>query len=141
MGGTALTEGDASWADLKAYLESISDASETTPNPLAPQVLADEAAYEAQFAGGDAAAGADAYTSFCGTCHDSVLIVGSAAAPGKGALQGLSAGYIARKVRTSGPPPSGMNDASDLTPGPMPFFEPDDLSDADLKNIIAHIKG
>ena len=49
-------------------------------------------------------------------------------------------GRIAQKVRTSGPPPSGMMDAMDSTPGPMPFFEPSDLSDDDLSNIIAYIK-
>ena len=39
-------------------------------------------------------------------------------------------GRIAQQVRTSGPPPSGMMDATDSTPGPMPLFEPDELTPA-----------
>jgi hypothetical protein len=29
----------------------------------------------------------------------------------------------------------------DTTPGPMPFFEPEELSAGDLADIIAHLKG
>jgi hypothetical protein len=58
MGGTALTEADERWQKLEAYLVSISDAGVTTPNVIAPEVLANEAAYEAAYAGGNAAAGA-----------------------------------------------------------------------------------
>ena len=54
--------------------------------------------------------------------------------------QALDAGVIAQKVRTSGPPPSSMADASDLTPGPMPFFEPEELSASDLADIVAYLK-
>lgn len=141
MGGTAITESDDAWTGLKMYMESISDSSVTDPNGLSPEVLADEAAYEAAYAGGDAAAGEAAYNKACASCHDNAVVVGPTAAFPKSVLSAYSVGRIAQKVRTSGPPPSGMNDASDTTPGPMPFFEPADLSEDDLKNIIAHLKG
>lgn len=140
MGGTALTEADERWQKLEAYLVSISDAGVTTPNVIAPEVLANEAAYEAAYAGGNAAAGAAKYAASCGTCHDSALQVGVRASIGKVALRGITAGRIAQKVRTSGPPPSGMSDPSDSTPGPMPFFELAELPMQDLKDIIAHVR-
>ncbi|MEZ4385736.1 MAG: c-type cytochrome [Nannocystaceae bacterium] len=141
MGGTALTAEDAAWVALKGYIESISSADATTPNAIEPEVLDDEAAYEAAYAGGDAAAGADAYAKSCAICHDYALSVGATAAYPKAALAGYSIGRIAQKVRTAGPPPSGVNDMADSTPGPMPFFEPKDLSATDLADIIAHLKG
>lgn len=141
MGGTALTDTDPEYIALAGYLESISDEAVTTPNELAPEVLADEAAYEAAYAGGDATAGAAKYTANCGECHDNGLTVGPIAAYPLASLSGYTIGRIAQKVRTSGPPPSGMNDMSDTTPGPMPFFEPEELSATDLADIIAHIKG
>ncbi len=140
MGGTALVESDPEYVALRGYLESISDPASTTPNPIAPEVLADEAAYEATYAAGDAAAGAAKYDSNCAVCHDNALVVGPVAAYPKASLANLSVGRIAQKVRTSGPPPSGTNDASDSTPGPMPFFEPEELSTSDLADIIAHLE-
>ncbi|MCA9547292.1 MAG: c-type cytochrome, partial [Myxococcales bacterium] len=141
MGGAALTADSAEWTALEGYLQSISDEAVTAPNALAPEVLADEAAYEAAYAGGDAAAGEAKYNAVCGVCHNSALKVGPTAAYPTAALRGYTAGRIAQKVRTSGPPPSGMNDAADSTPGPMPFFEPDELSSEDLADIIAYLKG
>lgn len=140
MGGTALTETDPEYVALAGFLESISDAAATTPNVIAPEVLADAAEYEAAYAGGDAAAGAAKYTEFCGVCHDVALQVGPIAAYPKASLAGYEIGRIAQKVRTSGPPPSGTADAMDTTPGPMPFFEPEELPAADLADIIAHLK-
>lgn len=141
MGGTALAETDPEYVALAAYFESISDPASTTPNEIAPEVLADEAAYEAAYAGGDAAAGAAKYTANCGKCHDSALVVSSIGAYPLASLSGYTVGRIAQKVRTSGPPPSGSADMSDTTPGPMPFFEPEELPAGDLADIIAHIKG
>lgn len=140
MGGDALLDSDPEFEALAGYLESISDAASTTPNPLAPEVLADEAAYELAYAGGDAAAGAAKYTANCAVCHDGALVIGTTPAYAKAVLGGYSVGRIAQKVRTSGPPPSGTMDASDTTPGPMPFFEPEELSAQDLADIIAHLK-
>lgn len=139
MGGEALTADDARYVELKAYMESISDPSVTEPPSLAPEVLADEAAYGERYANGDASAGAAKYEQSCGGCHDSALKLGVVPSLPKASLAGATAGRIAQKVRTSGPPPSGMSDASDTTPGPMPFFEPDELSQQDLADIIAHI--
>lgn len=141
MGGTALTAADDAYVQLLSYLQSISDPAVTTPNPLAPEVLADEAAYEAAYAGGDATAGAAKFLESCGGCHNAGKVIGTATAPAKSLIAGASTGRIAQKVRTSGPPPSGTADAADSTPGPMPFFEPSDLSVQDLKDIIAHLKG
>jgi len=141
MGGTALAESDPEYVALAGYLESISDPTITTPNAVAPEVLADEAAYELAYAGGDATAGAAKYTANCAVCHDAALTLTATPAYPKAALAGYSIGRIAQKVRTSGPPPSGSNDASDSTPGPMPFFEPEELPAADLADIIAHLKG
>ncbi|MBA3819057.1 MAG: c-type cytochrome [Deltaproteobacteria bacterium] len=140
MGGTAVTADDDRWNQLEAYLVSISDAAVTTPNGLAPEVLANEVAYETSYAGGNAAAGAAKYATFCAQCHDNALRVGMVATPTKASIKGLSAGRIAQQVRTSGPPPSGMSDPSDSTPGPMPFFEPAELSPQDLKDIIAYVR-
>lgn len=140
MGGSALTEDSAEWASLEAYLQSLSQESATTPNTLAPEVKADLASYEADYAGGDATAGEAAYQVACASCHAAALTVGSVAAPSRSALSGFSVGEIARKVRTSGPPPSSMADAADLTPGPMPFFEPDELDADTLADIIAYIR-
>jgi cytochrome c2 len=140
MGGSALTATDESWLELEAYLQSISDPAVTTANPLAPEVLADDAAYATAYAGGDAAAGAAKYTASCGSCHDGARKVGTVASYPKSALKAFGAGRIAQKVRTAGPPPSSMAaGATDTTPGPMPFFEPSDLSAQDLKDIVAHI--
>jgi mono/diheme cytochrome c family protein len=140
MGGTALKDGDAEWLMLRSYLQSISDTSKTTPNELAPEVLADEAAYTAAYGGGTAAAGQAKFATYCGKCHDSALVVGKSPAPPKAALKALTIGRIAQQVRTSGPPPSGSGDTADRTPGPMPFFEPKDLSAQDLKDIIAFVR-
>ena len=139
MGGTALTEADEEWTMLKEYMESISDPGVTTPNALVPEVLADEAAYEAAYAGGDAAAGEMAYATSCGRCHAGNVVVGSATSPSTTGLGVYSVGRIAQQVRTSGPPPSGTADANDSTPGPMPFFEEKDLSTQDLADIAAYL--
>lgn len=140
MGGVALTAEDPRYVALLGYLQSISSPSVTSPNPLAPEVLADEAAYEAAYSGGDATRGAARYAAVCGTCHDTALQVGPRPSLPKSSLRGFSVGRIAQKVRTSGPPPSGAGAATDTTPGPMPFFEPSDLSAQDLKDIVAHLK-
>lgn len=141
MGGTALTADQPEYLALAGFLEDISDPAATTANLLTPEVLADEAAYEAAYSGGDAAAGAAKYTTSCGGCHDSGLVVANIAAYPKATISAFTVGRIAQKVRTSGPPPSGTNDASDTTPGPMPFFEPEELSETDLADIIAHLRG
>ena len=143
MGGTAITADSAAFVELQALMQSISDASVTTPNAIMPEVLANEAAYEAAYAGGDAAAGAATYETYCGDCHEGGLNVGGAVGPSKAVLAMRTAGRIAQKVRTAGPPPSSTEDAAagtDNTSGPMPFFEMKDLSADDLKNIIAYLK-
>lgn len=140
MGGAALTADSAEWMALEGYLQSISDEAVTAANDLAPEVLADEAAYEAAYAGGDAAAGEAKFNAVCGVCHNSGLTVGPTAAYAEDVLSAYTVGRIAQKVRTSGPPPSGSADAADSTPGPMPFFEPDELSSEDLADIIAYLK-
>lgn len=141
MGGTELGETDEGYLKLKEYMESISSATATAANMIAPEVLADEAAYETAYTGGDATAGDAKYAANCARCHDAGLKVGLVPAPAMTVLQASTIGRIGQQVRTSGPPPSGMNDPADSTPGPMPFFEPNDLSAADLTDIIAHVKG
>lgn len=140
MGGKALKDGDEAWTGLKTYLQSVSDPARTTPNTIAPEVLDNTAAYEAAYGGGDAQAGAARYAQACGVCHAGALRVNAAPALTKAALKGFSIGRLAQKARTSGPPPSGAMEASDSTPGPMPFFEPSELSAADLRDIIAHVR-
>lgn len=143
MGGAALTATDPAWLSLQAYMQSLSNPAVTTPTTLAPQVLMDQAAYEAAYAGGNAAAGQAKFASFCGGCHTAGLVVGPAPSPGVAFLATVSVGRLAQKARTSGPPPSSMSDmqaGTDTTPGPMPFFEPDELPDTDLSDIIAYIK-
>ena len=140
MGGTALTETSEAYLALVEFMQSVSDPAVTSANALAPEVLADEAAYEAAYGGGDAGRGAALYATNCGRCHDAGLVVGPATSVPKAGLSSRTAGRIAQQVRTAGPPPSGMSDASDTTPGPMPFYELKDLSAADLADIIAHLK-
>lgn len=139
MGGEALTAESEAWVSLSAYLESISDPSVTDPNPLAPEVLADAQAYGAAYAGGDAAAGEATYALACGVCHETRLVVNDRESYPTSTLPQFGAARIAQKVRTSGPPPSSTGDATDTTPGPMPFFEPSDLSQSDLADIIAYL--
>lgn len=139
MGGDALAADSPEFTAIKAYFESISSESVTDANAIAPDVLADVAAYEAKYAGGDATAGADVYAKACSRCHDGSLSVNVVPAPAKSSLSAYTIGRIAQQVRTAGPPPSGTMDASDTTPGPMPFFEPKDLSDQDVKDVIAHL--
>lgn len=141
MGGEALAASDPAYLALAEFFESISDPTATTPNPLMPEVLADEAAYELAYAGGDAVAGAAKYDTFCAVCHDSALVVNSSPAYPKGSLGSFTVGRIAQQVRTSGPPPSGTSDATDTTVSPMPFFEPEELAASDLADIIAHLQG
>ncbi|MCA9708526.1 MAG: c-type cytochrome [Myxococcales bacterium] len=141
MGGPALAADDPEFMALEEFFAGISDEAATTPNALMPEVLADEAEYETAYAGGDAAAGAALYDANCAVCHDAGLVVGSVPAYAKATLAGYTIGRIAQKVRTSGPPPSGSADAADSTPGPMPFFEAEELPAADLADIIAHLKG
>lgn len=107
---------------------------------MAPEVLANQAAYESAYAGGDAAAGAPLYNRFCGTCHGGGVVVNVSRALSRTALRAFSVGRIAQKVRTAGPPPSGMMEMTDSTPGPMPFFEPDELTPAELRNIVAYVR-
>jgi cytochrome c551/c552 len=140
MGGVALTEADAEWLSLEAFIQSISDPAMTTPSPIEPEVLENEAAYETAYAGGDATAGEAMYEKACGTCHTPELRVNNRVSYSLEVLKAFSIGRIAQKVRTSGPPPSGTADATDTTPGPMPFFELKDLPVDDLKNVIAFIK-
>lgn len=140
MGGTALTETDPEWVALQSFFESISDPSVTTPNTLMPEVLANEAAYEAAYAGGDPARGEATYGQYCARCHEGALTVGAVAAIPRMTLGGFSVGRIAQKVRTAGPPPSGTEDATDTTGGPMAFFEPDELSPDELRDIIAYVR-
>lgn len=140
MGGEALTEEDDQYQALLRFVQSISNPSATTMNPIAPEVLADQAAYEAAYSGGDGVAGASKYTEHCGFCHDGALVVNATPAYAKASLGAYGIGRIAQKVRTSGPPPSAMNEPMDSTPGPMPFFEENDLSTTDLKDIIAYLK-
>ncbi|MBK8253955.1 MAG: c-type cytochrome [Polyangiaceae bacterium] len=139
MGGDALTADSAEFVAFKAYFESISSESVTDANAIAPDVLADVAAYEAKYSGGNEMAGADVYAKACARCHDDTLTLNVVPAPAKTTLSAYSIGRIAQQVRTAGPPPSGTMDASDSTPGPMPFFEPKDLSDQDVKDVIAHL--
>lgn len=141
MGGQALTAEDDAYVLLEEYLQSISSESVTTPNPFEPEVLADEAAYQTAYAGGDAVAGEAKYAANCAKCHDAALKLGFTSALSKDALKVYTIGRIAQKVRTSGPPPSSSTPgAADTTGGPMPFFEPRELSADDLKDIIAHLK-
>ena len=141
MGGAALTSDDEAFIALRTFMEGISDPGATTSNPIAPEVLADEAAYGAAYDGGDAVAGEAKYATYCARCHGGGLVVGPMAAPDTATLGALSIGRIAQQVRTSGPPPSGMNDATDSTPGPMPFFEPSELPASDLADIVAFLTG
>ncbi|MDD9943842.1 MAG: c-type cytochrome [Myxococcales bacterium] len=140
MGGEALADDDEEWKSLEAYLKSISDEDASEANVIMPEVLADEAAYEDAYAGGDAEAGEAKYDLYCGACHSEQLTVGVAPAWAFEAIAARSIGRIAQKVRTAGPPPSGSEEDSDTTGGPMPFFEPSDLSADDLSDIIAYIK-
>jgi len=140
MGGNALEETDPAWRDLKTYLESIASPSVTAPNPMVAEVLDDEAAYEAAYGGGSALTGESKYRAFCGRCHDKGLRLSGSSAPPLTTLAPMTIGRIAQKVRTSGPPASGLKDGIDKTPLPMPFFQPRNLPSQDLKDIIAFVR-
>ena len=139
MAGAELQAEDPEYLALVAFFEDVSDPAARTPNPLAPEVLADVAAYETAYAGGDAGRGAAKWDLHCAKCHDASITVGRSLAPAAAVLATLTIGRIAQQVRTSGPPPSATDDANDSTPGPMPFFEPDELPPADLADIVAYL--
>ena len=140
MAGDALDEGSEPYEAIQAYIMDGSDPAVTTPNAIMPEVLADLDAYEAIYVDGNAEAGLDRYVRYCSLCHGVGLVVGAHAAPDLSEFATMTAGEIARQVRTSGPPPSAMDAEVDETPGPMPFFEEKDLSTEDLRNIIAYMQ-
>lgn len=141
MGGRELKSADSEFLQLKSYLESLSDPSKKTPNLIQPEVLANTAAYEAAYQGGNAILGMAKYRVACAGCHSGGLHVGQAQAPQALSIRTYSIGRISQKVRTSGSPLSGTSEPVDSTPGPMPFFELGDLPSADLKDIVAYVRG
>jgi mono/diheme cytochrome c family protein len=140
MGGEALTASSEEFVALRTFFESVSDPAVTTPNTMMPEVLADEAAYETAYAGGDATRGAASYARYCARCHEGALSVAGVSSFPRSILASRTAGRIAQKVRTAGPPPSGTADPTDTTGGPMPFFEPDELPSDELRDIIAYVR-
>ncbi|GAB4202388.1 MAG: hypothetical protein OHK0013_15610 [Sandaracinaceae bacterium] len=140
MGGAPLAETSPDFVALRTFFESVSDPAVTAPNTMMPEVLADEAAYEAAYAGGDPIRGQAAYERYCARCHEGALDVAGVPSFPRAILATRTIGRIAQKVRTSGPVPSGTMDATDTTGGPMPFFEPDELPREELRDLIAYVR-
>ncbi|MEM6289713.1 MAG: DM13 domain-containing protein [Myxococcota bacterium] len=112
---------------VMAYLESEAGSeAEVTSNIVEPP---------ADLGGGDPAAGQALFNSSCVECHGQDGI-GTQRAIAVSALA-LEPGYIARRVRTSGRPTSGVY--TGLTGGVMPFWAQSRLSDDDVRDLVAFL--
>lgn len=130
MSADALTAEDPNWIALHGYLEDLasSDAGEATP--LAFEVTAPPADLD----GGDVEAGHALFNDSCAVCHGK----DATGTPRGPSLVGsrLDAATIAKRIRLSGSPTSGVYDG--LTGGVMPFWALDRLSDAELRDLVAY---
>ena len=128
MGAPAFAEDDPRWLALRDFLGGGEAAS------------AEDLSYEivdppADVSGGDATRGAATFDRTCSVCHGAGA-TGTVRAP---SLLGTpeSPEFIALKIRRSGNPQSDIY--PDLTPGRMPFWAPDRLSDDELRDIVAFL--
>ena len=122
MNATAWTEADTDWINLLNWLDDQSTV--TTADPL----LIDVVAPPDDLTGGDVSNGRELFNTRCIVCHG-FDGAGTQLAPLITGI-GLPTDYIARRIRTSGPPDSVAYDG--LVEGVMPFWGADRLSDGEL---------
>ena len=129
MNATAWTEADTDWINLLNWLDDQSTV--TTADPL----LIDVVAPPDDLTGGDVSNGRELFNTRCIVCHGFDGAGTQLAPPITGI--GLPTDYIARRIRTSGPPDSVAYDG--LVEGVMPFWGADRLSDGELVDIVAYV--
>lgn len=129
MVAPAFEADDARWIALEGFLKAA--AGDTPAEPLSFEIVAPPA----DLAGGDADAGRDTFNGTCAVCHGDDATGTQLAPPLDG--QFLDPELIARRVRTSGVTDSPIYDG--LTGGRMPFWAPDRLSDAELRDVVAFV--
>jgi len=128
---TPFEESDPRWTDLKEYLTSEAESRNPDPEPLTFEIVDPPSDID----GGDHVVGEDTFNGRCIVCHGSSG-VGTERAP---AIAGtmLPGDFIALKVRRSGDPNSTIYDTE--TPGAMPFWSADRISDDQLRDVIAFL--
>ena len=127
MTGDPLAEDNNLWLALSSWLQSMdsTDTSNLSYNIVSPP---------GDLSGGNVVAGMVTFNQTCAACHGADA-VGTQKGPSL-AGSALSAESIAERVRLSGPTDSIY---PGLTGGRMPFWAQDQLSDQELKDIIAFI--
>ncbi len=133
LGTTAFAEDDPRWLALEAYLGGV--AEETLGGAQAVPLSFDIVDAPDDIMGGDHEVGEDTFNRTCIVCHGASA-VGTERAP---AIAGtiLTGDFVALKIRRSGNAESAIY--PNLTPGRMPFWAADRLSDGELRDIIAFL--
>jgi mono/diheme cytochrome c family protein len=130
MGAPPWAEADESFLALRDFLDA------QTKVTRAPELTYEIVQPPADLAGGDVARGRAVFDETCVVCHG---------AGGGGTDRGprvsrshRDAGYIAKRIRTSGSPKSAVY--GDLTGGVMPFWAKDRLDDQEVRDLVAFLK-
>lgn len=128
---TPFEASDERWVALESYLRGVAEAQNPTPSPL----TFEQVDPPADVAGGDPDVGEDTFNGRCIVCHGESG-VGTERAP---AIAGtmLPGDFIALKVRRSGNLDSGIYNIE--TPGRMPFWSADRISDDQLIDVLAFL--
>ncbi|MDP6943568.1 MAG: DM13 domain-containing protein, partial [Myxococcota bacterium] len=129
MNTDAWAADDPHWLALRDWLDTYA------PDMEAPTVTISVATVPDDLTGGAFDEGEAVFHETCVMCHGDDA-TGTVRGPPL-AGTGLTADYIALRVRTSGPSASPVYD--DLTGGIMPFWSADRLSDDELLDIIAYV--
>jgi mono/diheme cytochrome c family protein len=131
MAAPAFEADDPRWARLRDFLAAQAPAGEARPVSFAVVEPPSD------LAGGDAVAGRALFDASCSICHGA----GAAGTERGPSLDGdlLTDDLVARRVRTSGP--AGGTAYEGLTGGRMPFFSAERLSDDELRDLVAFVRG
>jgi mono/diheme cytochrome c family protein len=129
----AFEESDPRWTALEGYLRGVAEAAGGPAE--APALSFDIVDPPTDIMGGDHTVGETTFNTSCVVCHGQSA-VGTERAP---AIAGtmLDGDFVALKIRRSGNAKSAIY--PDLTPGRMPFWAADRLSDGQLRDIIAFL--
>lgn len=117
------------WLNLRNWLNDLADAPSAQPITIAIVKP------PANLNGGSEIAGRDLFNKSCIVCHGRDG-EGTQLAP-KITERGLQPGYVAARVRTSGP--ANSNAYPNLSGGVMPFWGANRLTDGELADIVAFV--
>jgi mono/diheme cytochrome c family protein len=127
MGTEPWEAGDPRWTALSGWLDAQPGGTEAFSLQIVQPPI--------DTSGGDAASGGALFNMSCIMCHGQDGM-GAERAP-RVMATGLSADYVATRVRTSGSPDSAVYQG--LTGGRMPFWGGDRLTDGELRDLIAFV--